>query len=97
MTLYESKYGVITQPNATTYMVGNYQIVAKLELWELSPVAMPTSKTWLTSSILFTSLDDAFRVGIVFAKEDSLALGIKDFISASVHRNRSDSEQFGDE
>ena len=89
MALYESKYGVITQPDESTYLVGNYQIQAFGDSsWELSPVEVKTSKTWLTSNVLFTSLDDAFRVAIVFAKEDSLALGIKDFISASVHRGK---------
>jgi hypothetical protein len=93
MALYESKYGVITQPDESTYIVGNYQIVEVEDsgYWELSPVAMPTNKTWLTSSALFNSLDDAFRVAIVFGKEDSLALGIKDFINASVHRKNPDS------
>lgn len=90
MTLYESKYGVITQPDESTYLIGNYQIVAVADMWELSPIEMPTSKTWLTSPVMFASLDDAFRVGIVFSKEDSLALGIKDMLFASLHRRNPD-------
>ena len=88
MALYESKYGVITQTDESTYLIGNYQIVAVADMWELSPVEMPTSTTWLTSPIMFTSLDDAFRVGIVFSKEDSLALGIRDMLYASIHRDK---------
>lgn len=94
MTLYESKYGVITQTDESTYLIGNYQIVAVADMWELSPVEMPTSKTWLQSHVHFDSLDDAFRVAIVFAKEDSLALGIKDMLFASFHRKNPDHAHF---
>lgn len=86
MALYESKYGVITQPDESTYIIGNYQIVAVAEMWELSPVETRTERTWITSPVMFTSLDDAFRVAIVFSKEDSLALGIRDMLYASIHR-----------
>ena len=96
MALYESKYGVITQPNATTYMVGNYQIVAKLELWELSPVPNPTTKTWLESASIFYTLEDALRVAIVFSKEDGLAVGIREMLYMITTQNkRTDSVQEG--
>ena len=94
MALYESKYGVITQHDEFTYLVGNYTIVAFDGSWRLSPVSEPTSKTWLQSHVHFDNLDDAFRVAIVFAKEDSLALGIKDMLMASVHRTNPDHPHF---
>ena len=80
MALYESKYGVITQPDEYTYLVGNYQIQVFDGAWRLSPVAMPTNKTWLQSYADFESLEDAIRVAVVFGKEDGLANGIREML-----------------
>ena len=97
MALYESKYGCISQPNATTFIAGNYQVVLKHDLWELSPVAKPLTKTWLESTSLFHDLNDALRVAIVFTKEDSLAPALKDLLMIQASRrqenDRTDSVQ----
>ena len=99
MALYESKYGCITQPNETTFLAGNYQVVLKNDLWELSPVARPLTKTWLESTSLFHDLNDALRVAIVFTKEDSLAPALKDLlmIQGSRRSNRTDSVQIDED
>ena len=101
MTLYESKYGVITQPNETTFIAGNYQVVLKNDLWELSRVPTLPAKTWLESTSLFHDLNDALRVAIVFTKEDGLAPALKDLLMIQGLRGksstRSDSEHLGDE
>ena len=80
MALYESKYGVITQTDEFTYLIGNYQVSAFDGSWRLSPIAKPTQKTWLQSHADFDTVEDAIRVAIVFNKEDSIANGLKDMM-----------------
>lgn len=80
MTLYRGKYGVITQPDESTYLIGNYQVVACDDIWTLSPVSMPSSATWLTGSATFDTVEDAIRVALVFSKEDGIANGIREML-----------------
>lgn len=78
MSLYQGKYGVITQPDESTYIIGNYQVVASGGLWVLSSVITPNNKTWLTGSAAFDNVQDAIRVAVIFGKEDSLADGLRE-------------------
>jgi hypothetical protein len=80
MALYEGKYGVITQLDESTYQIGNYEVVASGESWVLSPIDMPSAKTWLTGSATFTTVEDAIRVAIVFSKEDGIANGLREML-----------------
>jgi hypothetical protein len=80
MAIYESRYGVITQPDEFTYLIGNYQIVVWDGSWRLSPVDAPTTKTWLQSYADFNTLEDAIRVAVVFGKEDGIANGIREML-----------------
>ncbi len=90
MTLYQSKYGVITQTDESTYLIGNYQIVELEKSWRLSPVQEPTSSTWLISHSDFDLLSDAVRVAIVFSREDAIGLGIRDmmYMFTTTHKNK---------
>lgn len=91
MALFQSKYGVINQIDERTYQVGNYRIIAKGDMWELAPsVAEANIKTWLESASVFYKLDDAFRVAIVFTREDGIAPALKDLI---LHQSHTRQEQ----
>jgi len=93
MTLFESRYGYIKQPNPTTYVVGNYQIVAKLELWELSPIADKTCATWIESAAVFYNLKDAIRVALVFNSQDSLTQSVREFMLLQGHMVEQDNSR----
>ena len=80
MALYQGKYGVITQPDESTYLIGNYQVVACDDIWTLSPIEMPSAQTWLRGSATFDTVEDAIRVAIVFSKEDGIAHGLREML-----------------
>jgi hypothetical protein len=41
---------------------------------------MPSTKTWLTGSATFDTVQDAIRVAIVFSKEDGIAHGLREML-----------------